>query len=721
MKRTPTIDTVNALKVSTPCFLVSAFILLLSPGCVSKDYPTPSVYTVNGVQYGVTRGSFFNRWWNFYERGRSFADGEFWVEAEADFRCAYSMNSIDDRRSKTYGLHFIQYFVNRELGITLFNQGQIKEAIPYLERSIALDQTEKAEFYLSLCRQQLSEKEVDSEKPQLSLIPIPTVLNTVRLTVAGSAVDNQYIDKVLVNGIPITPLVKRKQLSFEQEVNLTTDKTNFIEVVAMDTYGNVATTIKTVTIDLDAPVISLRSATMDKIVISVVDQHPVQITELKNIDSEKILTDPKTGDYIFKPIHDAPFYYVEVADQAQNVNAIKLYAHQLGSNENSNRLPFLHHVHSPSILLATTALVVPSSNSSKSTKNVGLSHTELPEIHTELPEATLVKVYQDHIQIAGIISGPFRNFAINGKTKIPEGEDIRFNYKECLELGEVNTVLLEVSTATHDVGYKTQKNYAFQRLPTPQEGKEFRAKVVLCPLAKDVGSRQSEEGLFPKLVHTLSEHGRFQMLAHKEEVLSRISREFRLIEEGWIKSNKAAKVGRFFDADYAIACTIRPTVDDIEIFGRLIDTASRVVLAHCDVYELRRVASDTDDIYKRFAEKLAQTFPVVQEKIGQTEEPDADSGILAFLRAIPRMSRRNRSEEITLGIGENANIKKGMKFIAYHRDQPYRSSVTNKILVDGEIIVDGDLVVKGVTERHSYLISKGILEPLTGERYLISR
>ena len=72
-------------------------------------------------------------------------------------------------------------------------------------------------------------------------------------------------------------------------------------------------------------------------------------------------------------------------------------------------------------------------------------------------------------------------------------------------------------------------------------------------------------------------------------------------------------------------------------------------------------------------------------------------------------------------ITTNANIKKGMKFIAYHRDRPYRSSVTNQILVDGEIIFDGDLIVSTVTDRNSYLIPEKNINFLNGEHYIISK
>lgn len=105
------------------CALVAGIIVSL-PGCVSPWETDLTKYKIGDVQYGVTRGTFRGRWWNYYERGRSFADGGFWLEAEHDLRRALDVRTFDKRRSRTYGLHYIQYFGNRELGVVLYRQGR---------------------------------------------------------------------------------------------------------------------------------------------------------------------------------------------------------------------------------------------------------------------------------------------------------------------------------------------------------------------------------------------------------------------------------------------------------------------------------------------------------------------------------------------------------------------------------------------------------------------
>ena len=45
------------------------------------------VYVKDGKEYGVTSSQVWRgRWWNYYERGSSYAEGEFWPEAIADLQ-----------------------------------------------------------------------------------------------------------------------------------------------------------------------------------------------------------------------------------------------------------------------------------------------------------------------------------------------------------------------------------------------------------------------------------------------------------------------------------------------------------------------------------------------------------------------------------------------------------------------------------------------------------
>ena len=103
--------------------LLAASILF---GCAHP--PDSSTYTKDGKVYGEVRGAFRYKWWNYYERGLSFADGRFFEEAVRDFNSAITKRENDQRMARTYGMHFIDYFPHRELGIVYYQMGNLEGA-----------------------------------------------------------------------------------------------------------------------------------------------------------------------------------------------------------------------------------------------------------------------------------------------------------------------------------------------------------------------------------------------------------------------------------------------------------------------------------------------------------------------------------------------------------------------------------------------------------------
>ena len=74
----------------------------------------------DGKVYGVVEGSFRHRWWNYYERGLSFAEGEFWEEAATDLKEAIKQRKEDQRMARTYGMHFVDYFLDIQPGYFVY-------------------------------------------------------------------------------------------------------------------------------------------------------------------------------------------------------------------------------------------------------------------------------------------------------------------------------------------------------------------------------------------------------------------------------------------------------------------------------------------------------------------------------------------------------------------------------------------------------------------------
>ncbi|MBI1317813.1 MAG: hypothetical protein GC168_02545 [Candidatus Hydrogenedens sp.] len=143
---------------------------VLIAGCAGEQ---DSRYVRDGKQYGVTEdGVFRGRWWSYYERGASYLAGGFYDEAIADFEVALRGRDRDSWRARTYGLHFVEFFPNRELGVAYFEQGNLDTAEEYLKRSVGQIETERALKYLDdIKRARIASGVVqDASAPELSAV-----------------------------------------------------------------------------------------------------------------------------------------------------------------------------------------------------------------------------------------------------------------------------------------------------------------------------------------------------------------------------------------------------------------------------------------------------------------------------------------------------------------------------------------------------------------------
>ena len=125
--------------------ILFVFSVLALHGCVSPS-TSPVRSAGTDVLSANGKGSTFfrHRWWNYYQRGISYADNRQWPQAIADFSAAIDQRDGDQRMARTYGMHFIDYFPSRELGILFFEIGQYEDAREVLERSIASSPSAKA-------------------------------------------------------------------------------------------------------------------------------------------------------------------------------------------------------------------------------------------------------------------------------------------------------------------------------------------------------------------------------------------------------------------------------------------------------------------------------------------------------------------------------------------------------------------------------------------------
>lgn len=166
----------------------------------------------------ITAGLSGQTFYDYYNEGLKSLKKENWEEAEQNFLKAIKLREHDEKRVRTYGVNFIDYFPNRELGIVYFERKDFDKARFYLERSQRFQPTGRADEYLArigvtnVTTQQVIEEpstQNDRTKPtieilspsQLSSGELNPVSNDTKLiTIKGIIKDESGIYEVLVNG-----------------------------------------------------------------------------------------------------------------------------------------------------------------------------------------------------------------------------------------------------------------------------------------------------------------------------------------------------------------------------------------------------------------------------------------------------------------------------------------------------------------------------------------
>ena len=242
------------------CAVFALAVAAALTGCASLDLDSGQKPCVsNGVTYGVTKGTFRGRWWNYYERGRSFLDGGFYDEAARDLDAAVRGRSRDQFWARTYGLHLVpDYFPNRELGIAYYHQDKIEESVKQLELSLSQCYTARTAYYLGEARRKwLETTGKDTATPVIN-ITAPAAgapVGGTQVELRGVVRDDTFVAGITINGEVVDVRVSAPEVSFSQVVPLRPGQ-NTVEIAARDLTGKTSSSSIPIVGDADGPMVS---------------------------------------------------------------------------------------------------------------------------------------------------------------------------------------------------------------------------------------------------------------------------------------------------------------------------------------------------------------------------------------------------------------------------------------------------------------------------------
>jgi hypothetical protein len=646
--------------------VLALLLVLVITGCAVEH---GTVYVKDGQQYGVVSSKTWrDRWWNYYERGGSYAAGEFWEDAISDFRAAITQRQDDQRRARTYGLHFIDYFPHRELGIVYYRLERHPDAIRELETSLESADNAKAKFYLNKARKSLlQQRGGDTAAPRILLATPANELLTNRFTVdvAGHAEDDTYVSSININGRAQFVELAEPRMLFRQAIALH-DGANTVDIVAADLLGHSAHERLTVHLDRQGPLLGL-----DR--LEMVGSPPLQRVHVDGFLEDRsgirrfvlvgrpVPLQPGTAWEFRQEIQlpvgmtSLPF---EVEDAAGNITRgeILLTPGAAGPIREGGlqALPRWTAVHPDTVVIDLPA-----------SYTVAAQPTPAPD-----QQAPVIKlqglveqqtVYDDTIYIEGQVTDAslITAFAINGESlwRRPTRQ-VFFGQKFALQEGD-NTFLLE---ARDEAGNTVQHNIVVRRDIHPVKRVGARLRVSLLPFAKQGSASVLSESVYDNLFNVVVNQGRFDMVERQQ--LDTILQELKLSQTSLVDPATAAKTGKIMAAEGMLLGTVTETPQALEVFVRFVDVESSVVLAAVDVYGEDLTLPGMRRLMDGMAWKLQRHFPLVEGLVLDKE-----------------------GEVLLTDLSEKQGVKRNMKLIVYRDGEALQHPRSGKIFQKPDTIL----------------------------------
>jgi len=646
-------------------FLISLFSLWQCAGT-----ETAAVFTKDGQQYGKVRGAFRHRWWNYYERGLSYADGEFYPQALADLKKALDQRDKDQRKARTYGMHFIDYFPHRELGIVYYETGKPEEALKELELSLGQFPTAKAHFYLDRVRKALIEQEgkeiapptlkLDFEQEEVWTRQDPVV-------VAGAAEDAHYISRVVVGKVPIFMEGSQQRVRFKEALQLA-QGSHRVEVLAQNLLGKITTRHIRIRVDREGPLITLEKLRPDPslpgegVTIQGSIYDPAGVSTLSINGQDQPVQEAVEIFFTRRLAVREVDLEIEARDRLGNMTSAAI---PVAGRAGYGRQVLVAGVNSDSMDLLMAGLF-------------GSSDNQAPTIRLR-DGADGQAVFLEKIYIQGEISdeSKIESLTINQRPMLRrQGQVVFFSHLEELAEGE-NRIVIQ---ARDEAGNRARREISIVR--KVPKALQLQERLSLTVLPFDQNGAVSAAGLSfqDNLIDSLLDRDRFNVV--ERERLDAILHEQKLSRTALIDKEMALKLGRLVAARSIITGSLVETRTGVEIIGRLIDTETSVILATEDVYDEVKDLPALRTLAEGMAIKFHLDFPLTEGYIIQ-----------------------KKGKAIFSDLGRE-KIKLHRRLIVY-REEPIKHPVSGKVLGADNVILGRARVTQVLPEMSKAQILDG--------------
>jgi len=557
------------------------------------------VYLKDGKEYGKTEGAFFrHRWWNYYERGLSYAEGKFYQDAVSDLKQALEQRSQDQRMARTYGMHFVDYFPHRELGIVYYEMGALEAAREEIELSLSQFPSAKAHYYLDQVRKRRIEsegKEVEAPRINLDLKEDEFRTRDDPVILSGVVENDHYVSAIAIKGIPLFLEGSEKRVAFREKLRLSQGR-HSIAVEAKNLMGKTAKKAVLVHVDREGPLVTLEDIqmneddTLKRLTIrgSAYDESQVIALAINN----KEVQVQKGVEVLFTDTVFVKEGFLEVVAQDGLGNQTKA---RVDVSAPGGGLKPIRLAYAGKALNRTLAGLF----NNKDKRPPAIELKGWTDTQT---------VYLDKVYIEGQVVGEnkIESITINGMPVLRrKGLRILFNHLADLKEGK-NTIFVAVRD---EAGKTAEKSLMIERrLP---QALHLNQRMSLTVLPFEEKGNLTEVGLSfqDNLIHSLVNQNRFRVVERK--LLDRILEEQKLSQTRLIERSTALSVGRLTAARSIITGSIVETRQGVEAVARMIDTETSEIVATEDVYDEITDVGALRSLARGMAVKFHREFPLV--------------------------------------------------------------------------------------------------------------
>jgi len=631
---------------------VAILAVVATLGCAVSPAP---IYERDGERYGVVAGSFRERWWGYFERGESYAQGGYWREAIADYEAAIDQRPADRRRARTYGLHFVDYFPNRELGIALLAVGDYQAALQHLERALEQEPSARGYYFLDRAREEMLRREGGDRVPPTLAITGPTgtvITREPTLVIDGIATDDRYVERVRVGDGVVPQQVSTPEVHFQQRVPLHAGD-NAIVVEARDLMGETARDVVHAVADFQGPQV---------IVAAIEPQGPGKVTLAGRVaDGTEVVSFTVGGQEL--PLVGGGFTTtVSMAEKG-----VPFEAEDRAGNITHGTIPLaplLAWVPARPTRLAASKAMAAGRGGGNPAPVLDLQGWE-----------DVAQVRVDRIYLDGSVSDDraVTGLSVNGQAVLSARGRMVF-FGQFVDLVEGDNAVV-VRAADGD-GNAIESTVHIRYEPPEVEAIGARAHLTALPferhgeLSETISALANEDFLA-----ALADRGRFRLV--ERERLDALLVEQRLTAEGLADPDLAVRVGRLITADLVLAGSAFRHREGVELFTRLINVETGAVLATSDVFGTDLEPRGVRRLCQGLAFKVEREFPLVHGWI----------------------VKRDGTRLVT-DLGQIDGVRPGMKIWLYVDGEELRHPVTGALLGrDHQVLGEAELA--DVAERTS--------------------